>query len=122
MIIKAMSRECTIKTQVTARKGRICRCHLLDHQNWFLVRPLDDPLLIVPIHPAIHLTSNEKCIVVALHLLEDGGTTAKYLNMAMEVRLLILIEWGVSVCHQGGAKGNRSRIGKINVEPSHVEP
>jgi hypothetical protein len=59
---------------------------LLGHQNWFLARPLDDPLMIVPIHLAIHLTSNVQRIVVALIHLEDGGTTAKYLNMATEVR------------------------------------
>lgn len=67
-----------------AKQGRICSCHLSDHQNWFLARPL----------------------------LEDGGTTAEYLNMAMEVRLLILIERAVLVCHQGGGKGNRGRISR----------
>lgn len=86
MIVKVLSQECTIKTQVKIREAHTCRCHLLDHQNWFLAHPLDDPFPIVPLHPAIHLTSNEQCIVVVLIQLEDGRTTAKYLNMAMEVR------------------------------------
>ena len=112
MIVKALSRKFTTKTQVTVREGRIYRCHLLDRQSWFLARPLDDPLLIFPIHPAIHLTGNEQCIVVAFILLEDGGTAAKYLNMAMEVRLLILIERAALVCHQGDGKENRGQISK----------
>jgi hypothetical protein len=86
MLVKGLGQKCLIKTQVKIREAHICRCHLLDHQNWFLARPLDDPLLIVPIHLAIHLTSNVQCIMVALIHLEDGGTTAKYLNMATEAR------------------------------------
>ncbi|KAF7136917.1 hypothetical protein CNMCM5793_006579 [Aspergillus hiratsukae] len=87
MIVKALSQKCLlIKMQVKIKEAHICRCHLLDHQNWFLARSLDDPLLIVLMGPAIHLTSNVQCIVVALIQLEDGGTTAKYLNMGMEVR------------------------------------
>jgi hypothetical protein len=86
MMVEALSQKCTIKTQVKIREAHICRCHLLDHQNWFLARPLDDPLLIVPIHPAMHLTSNGQCIVVAHIQLVEGGTEAKYLNMAMKVR------------------------------------
>lgn len=86
MMVEALSQKCTIKTQVKSREAHIYGCHLLDHQNWFLASPLDDPLLIVPIHPEIHLTSNEKCIVMAHILLEEGGTAAKYLYMAMKVR------------------------------------
>ncbi|KAJ6012000.1 hypothetical protein N7499_013030 [Penicillium canescens] len=83
---EALSQKCTIKTLVKIREAHICRCHLLDHLNWFLARPLDDPPLIVPIHPATHLTSNGQCIAVSHIQLEEGGTEAKYLNMAMKVR------------------------------------
>jgi hypothetical protein len=85
-IVEAPSQKSTVKTLVRIVEAHICRCHLLGHQNWCLARPLDDDLLIVQIHPATHLTSDQQCIVVALLQLEEGGTAAKYPNMAMEVR------------------------------------
>jgi hypothetical protein len=85
-IVEALSQKSTVKTLVRIGEAHICRCHLLDHQNWFLARPLDDHRLIVQIHPATHLASDQQCIVVALLQLEEGGTAAKYPNMAMEVR------------------------------------
>lgn len=85
-IVGAPSQKSTVKTLVRTVEAHICRCHLLDRQNWRLAHPLDDDLLMVQIHSATHLTSDQQCMVVALVQLEEGGTAARYPNMAMEVR------------------------------------
>jgi hypothetical protein len=85
-IVEALSQKSTVKTLVRIVEAHICSCHLLDHQKWCLARPLDDDLLIVQIYPATHLTNGQQCIVVALVQLEEGGTVARFPNMAMEVR------------------------------------
>jgi hypothetical protein len=60
----------------------------------------------------VHLTSNEQGIVVAHIQLEEGETAAKYLNMAMKVRSLLLIKLAVSGYDQGEGRENLGRISK----------
>ncbi|EAU33653.1 predicted protein [Aspergillus terreus NIH2624] len=83
---RQISRKRRTRSAPSIKEAHICGCPLLDHQDWSLSRLLDDPRLIVQMHPAIHPISNEKGMVVALIQLEDGGTPVRYLNMEMEVR------------------------------------
>jgi hypothetical protein len=55
--------------------------------------------------------------VVAHIRLEEGETAAKYLNMAMKVRSLLLIKLAVSGYDQGGRENLGRRSGPIQ-EPS----
>jgi hypothetical protein len=60
----------------------------------------------------MHLTSN-RIYTEAAHIQpEEGEIEAKYLNMAMQVRSLLLIERAVLGYHQGGGQEHLGRTSK----------